>query len=1449
MKILVAVKQKIVVSCLIAVAVCMGYVQAASQYYLAPRSLFDELKKIRDTKLAGYEDPDMLIIASVIGSFGGGRANDREIAVKKVQEINDFLSHAHPGVKITLKDQWTKPATLDSAKITVPIVLLSLADGSEIEFLFLDDPSRLTTAQLATLKITPDHLISLKELGLGDVGIVRLPRTIMSQTVNNPGRRELAPELVHRALKLLASRQPAYWKEIIFQQLGLVSPGLVSIDKGWETFVAGLIETGVAATVNKKYTSLDIDKLRIRFYSAPASAGQGVFLHEDGRRLPVYSHLYMKKEGVNELEIYLPEFLVDEQRVQRLFAQQKIMRTDVSHILAQLVDREIGSEIFGIPEAWMQTEQSRLNLIDFTPLSEAMLARAYIAKDARDTAAFEQMLARFSAQYPGYPAEVGAKLASMSRELRQVWDGSVPFPSTTSSLIAEKNAASAEDFAEAPADPLYETIRALADPSKRDEKVIVQTMRAIFKRINREFRLQGLVLPAEEFAAKRKHIKDIQSYATECYTAYGQGRYEDAIRALGRLRAKEAALRSDYNLDRDLRDKVRASPNFRMLDMLGDSIDQYFSQFIEINGINNLQSIVGGGHAVDGQIRIVRNDEEYARACEDAKPWEIIVIAFMPDATRPMAKVRGIITGNVGALQSHEATRARAMKIPAASLAHAPALLSRLDGKWVSFKIQGGAVSIVPFSDERRVQEAIADSRRAIAKEIVVPSVVTNRGPNYMMGFEQMKSPDYVGNKAYKLAILKKKGFDIPDADAVPFAAYQRFLDANPELKSFIEETLNEIKHAPTDVVLERLARIKQKIVDTPLPAEIEKEIRDGLEKGVFKAGTPVVVRSTTSGEDRPDMPGAGFFDSYANVKSVDDIVRHIKMVWASVWNPKPYAFRVEHGIDHFLISPAVLIQKMVSPDLSFVIFTANLFGKEGEQLDQVMIEMVQGLGESIVGDAKEFPGEPMRFVYDKKHDKVVSVSFGNRTVIAVPDEETGGSKKAAVRPMTKKEFEALVKQPAEDFIRKLGRIATGCEGVFEKPQDMEGAIRFDGRKMTVSVVQSRDIEEFPDYYPVREDAVIREYGEAVERMFRDIEPVMEPVYSIDSIETNLEKGFIALFSEMDADMDPKVRRYIVPLMKYIYNYSPTGPKVLASGLWCSLGAHERIYRYMRELPPRMTARLLSLMAVDLDDLDVAGVFPFYNRFTQSSYLIAWDKEYTREVLKHIGPEELGLLVKELSRKYKHSVIPEGGIKQGEMCQIISESLDQFGEKQLLRCITTLDDAALAWWRDNTKAPMPVNGHAMNNAAMTMLLCDESRDSDRIVDIFRGRKMDKTIPLESASGDIGAAALRKKLVDSVKPAVIILDVRSGKAIKEFLVWLKESPLTCRVILVREQGVELPESFYAEYNVTKSVERDAVYEEKLLASLSEVAQDLIAQTAPPVEPAPRRIEPDQTETNL
>jgi len=223
--------------------------------------------------------------------------------------------------------------------------------------------------------------------------------------------------------------------------------------------------------------------------------------------------------------------------------------------------------------------------------------------------------------------------------------------------------------------------------------------------------------------------------------------------------------------------------------------------------------------------------------------------------------------------------------------------------------------------------------------------------------FEQLRMTDVesVGGKNASLgemiSQLAHAGVRVPGGFATTAHAYRQFLQ-HGGLAQRIGAVLDALDVDDVRALAEAGARIRQWVVEQPLPADLEAAIRGEFER--VSAGHPEVtwaVRSSATAEDLPDASFAGQQETFLNVSGIDDVLHHMKEVFASLYNDRAISYRVHKGFAHADVALSAGVQRMVRSDVGAagVMFTIDT--ESG--FDQVVfITSSWGLGETVVQGA-----------------------------------------------------------------------------------------------------------------------------------------------------------------------------------------------------------------------------------------------------------------------------------------------------------------------------------------------------------------------------------------------------------------------------------------------------------------------------------------------------------------
>ena len=196
------------------------------------------------------------------------------------------------------------------------------------------------------------------------------------------------------------------------------------------------------------------------------------------------------------------------------------------------------------------------------------------------------------------------------------------------------------------------------------------------------------------------------------------------------------------------------------------------------------------------------------------------------------------------------------------------------------------------------------------------------------------------------IANLTNAGIKVPDGFATTAEAYRGFI-RHQSLDQKINHILDGLDVDDVDKLRQAGSTIRNMVMQHPLPEELDRAVRKGYEI----LGGSVAVRSSATAEDLPEASFAGQQETFLNVNGIDNVLRCIREVFASLYNDRAIAYRVHQGFAHADVALSAGIQRMVRSDLgaSGVMFTIDT---ESGFEDAVFITSSWGLGECVVQGA-----------------------------------------------------------------------------------------------------------------------------------------------------------------------------------------------------------------------------------------------------------------------------------------------------------------------------------------------------------------------------------------------------------------------------------------------------------------------------------------------------------------
>jgi pyruvate,water dikinase len=285
---------------------------------------------------------------------------------------------------------------------------------------------------------------------------------------------------------------------------------------------------------------------------------------------------------------------------------------------------------------------------------------------------------------------------------------------------------------------------------------------------------------------------------------------------------------------------------------------------------------------------------------------------------------------------------------------------------------------------------------------------------------------DMVGKKCANLGEMTRMGLAVPPGFAISLDLYRRFAAESGALEemSGCVKGYGDLKGAGITVFEEMSEKLRGLIEGKEMPPPIREAIGSYYNTLCEKTGIEDVAVSVRSAgtESRP-----GMFETYLNVRGVEDVLEKVKRVWASAYTPRAVAFRSNKGFPILGDELGVAVPKMVNARASGIAFTVNPVDGDGSK---IILEANWGLGEGVVSGAESVDG----FVVHKETLEIADIHVGIKSKCVVYTED--GADWADV-PADMQGMPCI----SEEEIVEIARVARSAEKTLNGPQDMEWAI------------------------------------------------------------------------------------------------------------------------------------------------------------------------------------------------------------------------------------------------------------------------------------------------------------------------------------------------------------------------------------------------------------------------
>lgn len=318
---------------------------------------------------------------------------------------------------------------------------------------------------------------------------------------------------------------------------------------------------------------------------------------------------------------------------------------------------------------------------------------------------------------------------------------------------------------------------------------------------------------------------------------------------------------------------------------------------------------------------------------------------------------------------------------------------------------------------------------------------------SFVLDFQEIENTQLslVGGKGLNLGELTNiQGIQVPEGFCVTTVGYEEAIEKNEELHTLLQQ-LKKLKREDRAQIGEISKKIREVIMAVQIPSDVVEAVTHYLSR--FGNEHAYAVRSSATAEDLPYASFAGQQDTYLNITGKEAILQHIRKCWASLFTERAVMYRMQNGFEHNQVSICVVVQKMVFPQASGILFTADPVTSNRKVLS---IDASFGLGEALVSGVVSADN------YKVKEGEITGTMIATKK-LAIYALKEGGTETKQIDPAQQK-----LQTLSEQQILQLARIGRQIEAYFGCPQDIEWCLAGG----TFYIVQSRPITTL---YPIPE--------------------------------------------------------------------------------------------------------------------------------------------------------------------------------------------------------------------------------------------------------------------------------------------------------------------------------------------------------------------------------------------
>ncbi|WP_440946734.1 PEP/pyruvate-binding domain-containing protein [Methanosarcina sp. T3] len=294
---------------------------------------------------------------------------------------------------------------------------------------------------------------------------------------------------------------------------------------------------------------------------------------------------------------------------------------------------------------------------------------------------------------------------------------------------------------------------------------------------------------------------------------------------------------------------------------------------------------------------------------------------------------------------------------------------------------------------------------------------------HYVLYFSEIDktSGKRVGGKGANLGELYRvPEIEVPPGFCITTDAFDDFVNTSQEYQNLLHSLM--LITGESRVELQTIGeRLRSHLESLEMPAPIQDEILQAWQ--ISGSHYAYAVRSSATAEDLPGASFAGQQDTFLNVQGKANLLYSIKKCWASLFSDRAIIYRSRNGFPHDKVKLAVVVQRMIFPEVSGIMFTADPVTGNRKI---VSVDASFGLGEALVS------GLVSPDLYRVKSDKIIHKQIARKEV-EIRASKSGGTVREDIE-----EERRTSQSLSEENALQLARIGQRIQEHFGSPQDIE---------------------------------------------------------------------------------------------------------------------------------------------------------------------------------------------------------------------------------------------------------------------------------------------------------------------------------------------------------------------------------------------------------------------------